>query len=269
MLSQAFRDLTGILRAMPAGQALRWYGHVLLNAPTVMRQRKFYPADNAMSGPVEFLYRGHRVAIDVPPPAPGNAPYFAWLREFYVRDCYLGPFLEKGFRYDRCLDIGCNQGEVARVLSILGGRRNHVVAVDCDDFSQMAMRRQIAGEHPIEFRRAYIGPLPTGWTADGAEVVEMDALLQRFDGGRADFMKLDVEGAEFGILMVRNDWLQRVDNIAMEVHRDAGNPATIIDELRRHGFAVCWKGGHGPKPPEDAEFIYASRNGLLRQPMTA
>lgn len=35
---------------MPKSQALRWYGAVLLNAPTILRERKFYSADHHMHG---------------------------------------------------------------------------------------------------------------------------------------------------------------------------------------------------------------------------
>jgi hypothetical protein len=73
---------------------------------------------------------------------------------------------------------------------------------------------------------------------------------------------MDLEGAEFRIFRDSTRWLERVDNQAMGVHKQAGDPAEIVDRLQAAGFKVKWPSDSGyPTSPPDAGYIYASRIG--------
>jgi hypothetical protein len=100
---------------------------------------------------------------------------------------------------------------------------------------------------------------PAGLAATVAEVMDAHHL------DRIDFLKMDIEGAEFRIFRDSARWLERVDNLAMEVHNHAGDPTEIVDSLRTAGFKVKWLSDSGyPTSPADAGYIYASRIGSLR-----
>jgi hypothetical protein len=76
---------------------------------------------------------------------------------------------------------------------------------------------------------------------------------------------MDIEGAEYSIFADPIPWLGLIDNLAMEVHSEAGNPAVVIECLREHGFDTTWSNDYGfPVDMENAAYIYASRNGQLR-----
>ncbi len=69
-----------------------------------------------------------------------------------------------------------------------------------------------------------------------APAVTIDGLLQRFPGEVADYIKMDIEGAEAEVLRPPLAWASRVKSLSLEVHP----PATIErcrSALAAHGFA--------------------------------
>ena len=78
-----------------------------------------------------------------------------------------------------------------------------------------------------------------GAAAATVQGITLSALLERA-GGEADFLKLDVEGAEYGIFREarRTGALRRVREVAAEYHALAGESvAFLVDVLRESGFA--------------------------------
>jgi hypothetical protein len=76
---------------------------------------------------------------------------------------------------------------------------------------------------------------------------------------------MDIEGAEFRIFRDSTRWLERVDNLAMEIHSHAGDPTEIVDRLRAAGFKVKWLSDSGyATTSRDAGYIYASSTDSLR-----
>ena len=71
-------------------------------------------------------------------------------------------------------------------------------------------------------------------------------------------------GGEFGGLLNNNDFLRRVDNIAMELHPAEGDPRRLAAELQSFGFDLCLTDQFGATAPADrAHYLYASRTGQL------
>jgi FkbM family methyltransferase len=84
----------------------------------------------------------------------------------------------------------------------------------------------------------------SGAARDGADrnhtapAVRVDTLLDRHGISTADYVKMDVEGAEAAILAAAPAWLDRVRSLKVEVHP----PATVESVsalLRERGF-FCW-----------------------------
>ena len=94
----------------------------------------------------------------------------------------------------------------------------------------------------------------------------MSELLTRYGMKSVSFLKMDIEGAEFPVLKCSSPWLGAVENIAMEVHAEAGNPNEIVDLLRSAGFAVTAADSDLHRVGKDglASYVYASRTGTLR-----
>jgi hypothetical protein len=102
------------------------------------------------------------------------------------------------------------------------------------------------------------------YSFDVNHAITVSELMQIYPLDHIDFLKMDIEGAEFSIFRDSSHWLDRVDNLAMEVHNTVGNPDEIIKRLQDKGFRVKWldDGGY-PVQPENAGYIYASKVGSL------
>lgn len=65
--------------------------------------------------------------------------------------------------------------------------------------------------------------------------LSMNDFIQKYNIQKIDFLKIDVEGAEFPIFK-DTSWLDKVNLIAMEVHPDFGNIEEIKFNLTNFGF---------------------------------
>lgn len=71
-----------------------------------------------------------------------------------------------------------------------------------------------------------------------APALRLDALFERYDIARVDYLKMDIEGAEAAILAAPLDWADRVRAIKIEVHA----PATVAwccERLTSAGFTCA------------------------------
>jgi FkbM family methyltransferase len=269
-LKRLLDDIRGTWRSMPAGQALRWYAAVLRHAPAIVRSRKFYAADAAMRGVLRFhvLDKDLTVDVDAINTTAGNG--YAFLREMFVRQIYFREFRQ--LRFDTCLDLGCNTGVVASCLHSLGGPEGRVYGVDPFTYPDSRFRasaaktpgitleqRVLCGES-IRHDAAQLRALCEPYGFDPALAATVGEVIDAHHLDRIDFLKMDIEGAEFRIFRDSTHWLERVDNLAMEVHSHAGDPTEIVDRLQAAGFKVKWLGDSGyATSPRDAGYIYASR----------
>ncbi len=155
------------------------------------------------------------------------------------------------------VDLGANIG----VFTLYGAARSpsgKIISVEPDPTNFQQLRRNVLANKfsNIELVQKAIsnvsGPTrlflvhPTGHTimkSSGAypvitcESLTMDDLMRSYNISHIDFLKIDIEGAEF-LLFDDLHWLESVEQIVMEVHTKFGNPATLIDKLRARGFNV-------------------------------
>jgi FkbM family methyltransferase len=255
---------------MPKSQALRWYGAVLKHAPTVIRERKFYSADHKMSGVLRFHMLGRDFTVDAT--TGSNYPF---LREFFVRQIYFREF--KQLSFDTCLDLGCNIGEVSSFLKQLAGPNGRVVGVDPLTYPGNVVRSAIAtipginihqgvlcGES-IRHDSAALHAMCDPYDFDINLAITVDELRKLYQLDHVNFLKMDIEGAEFNIFRDSVSWLEGVDNLVMEVHNNVGDPTEIIRRLEQEGFRVKWRDDAGyPVRSQDAGYIYASKIGSLK-----
>jgi hypothetical protein len=218
---------------MPKSQALRWYGAVLRHAPTIVRKRKFYSADHDMRGVLRFHLLGRDLEVDVDAINSTAGNGYGFLREFFVRKIYFREF--KRLSFDICLDLGSNTGVVASLLKDLGGPQGKVFGIDPDTYPDNAFRCKVGtvpgiiihrgvlcGEslrHDLVALRAACAP----FGFDSSLAITVEELMKTYGVQHIDFLKMDIEGAEFAIFRDSARWLEGVDNLAMEVHR---RPAT-------------------------------------------
>ena len=101
-------------------------------------------------------------------------------------------------------------------------------------------------------------------TTHGATVrpsdISMPQLMSRYMIDNVEFLKVDIEGAEFGLLAANVDlgWLTRVNQIAIELHPLHGDTRALIQRLMQHGFHVELSDNDGnPLEADAADIAYA------------
>jgi FkbM family methyltransferase len=195
-----------------------------------------------LSRPETVRFRGRTVGG----PDPDR---LAWM----VERIWGGEYDLPGFvprRGDRVADIGANIG----IFSVLAaGRGARVTAIEPHPGNFGWLERNTAG-WPVDCRRAAVlGSVPP----DGeVSLVESDAhtahRVADSGGNRVpavsfadviaegyDLVKLDVEGAEFGIVAdTPLDVLGRVPRLVAEIHHAAGDPHVLRDRLAAAGLVV-------------------------------
>jgi FkbM family methyltransferase len=278
-ISVFWGDVRGIYSACPLSQALKWYSAVLLNFPTILRTRKLYTADRAMTGVMSFSFMGRKFSFDLDG-APADS--FSWLREFFVRDNYFCCFNLEKMTIRNFVDLGCNLGRVSQIVSGLYDDNVKILAVDADDYGHNPVRAHLTGRNINFVQALVVSGAEQSETFDRSKYdsfvkkygegfnnnhqsITGDEIAAYFGGEQLDMVKLDIEGAEFDLILNNNGWLSKVDNLTMEVHREFGGPEMIIFALQNMGFDTGWRDNHNNTAAmEAADFIYASRTGVLK-----
>lgn len=73
---------------------------------------------------------------------------------------------------------------------------------------------------------------------EGVVSLTMWDVLYTFSLEKIDLLKIDIEGAEHELLTINNDWLNKVNNILIEFHKDYKTIFNTLDILAQKGFIV-------------------------------
>jgi len=232
------------LRRVCGGRiATRWLFAVAGTLDSCRREGSLGPADRAMgTGPFPVQLRGARATLR-------GAGAFSGIREIWARDGYLGGgFLSIG-PADFVVDLGANIGNFTN-LALAHGPDVQVVAVEPGLVHNEIFRASVGANGWLDRTRLLrwvVGESPESmaWLfADpqfaGAAVVSPRELLAALGDRPIDFLKCDIEGAEFLLMREADDVLERSKQIAMEIHDDSGERRTILDALDRSGFETMF-----------------------------
>jgi FkbM family methyltransferase len=203
--------------------------------------------------PDEIRFRGRSVSG----PDPGR---LAWMATHIWGGEYDLPGFVPG-RGDRVVDIGANIG----IYSLLAADRGAMVtAIEPHPGNFNWLERNTAG-WAVECRRAAVlGRVPPGGEvtlheapghtahhvagtrageADGESTPVPAISFAELVGEDYDLVKLDVEGAEFGIVAdTPLEVLGKLRRLVAEVHHLAGDPERLRDRLSEAGLAVTLSG---------------------------
>ena len=99
--------------------------------------------------------------------------------------------------------------------------------------------------------------------SDPSRNVSVETIRKQHGIDRFGFVKIDVEGGEID-LFLETEWLAYVDNLAMEVHPNAGDLSLIPVALERYGFTFLCVNQAGERcNVNEGNFVYASIDGSL------
>jgi FkbM family methyltransferase len=239
-LADLLKDANSLRRVCGWAVALRWLGCVAWNGATVFRQGSLQAADKAMgNGP--FRCRLGRAEAQLVGPQ-----VMSGIREIWCRNVYLGGDLDIRDG-DVVVDLGANMGNFS-MLALGHGPNVRVIAVEPNRALNKLMEAQLrlnGWMSRCTIVSGFVGvpsvktkselDSPSGAGAEGCISFErVRALAAR----NVDFLKCDIEGAEFSILKAGLGWIESAGQIAMEVHFDFGSWRNIEAELVGAGFEV-------------------------------
>lgn len=288
-ITYRFRRLVAILSIQ---DSIRYFLMCLAKLPEFVRKRKLdlVLVDETVRRRVRVRYKGFEIVVDclkIDRLLKEEHPTFSGVREMYVKDVYLKPFNLSRIEFRTVVDAGGNCGLFTIFAAKLAEQVIWVEAQESKYHPVLAVLREDNAPPGkiIEVGGLLVGSgdkatLESGVTAPDLcsrsvrEIVglvgrrplfTMRDLIDRHVKDRISFLKMDVEGCEFSVMRDSEDWLQRVDNIAMEVHRDAGDPFEIVQTLERNAFRVVTVDAElRPVPTTQAAYIYGSITGALK-----
>jgi FkbM family methyltransferase len=171
--------------------------------------------------------------------------------ETFVKEFHVPP---EEIRPATVLDLGCNIGLTVAHYEHLWPDAD-IIGVDLDDENCVVARRNCRRARILNVAvaatsgpKTYSGEEAWSFRLDpsGDRTVESRTLDQLTDlfGGGADFVKMDIEGAEWDVVQASGEWPERVGSLLIEIHGNEGRRQAGIDEmmgyLRDKGF-TCRK----------------------------
>jgi FkbM family methyltransferase len=260
MARRAVDDIVSVCRCARPVSAARWLMSFAGHLPECQSTRSMVPADRIWARTGARFRPPGGVVISLP------AAYTAGAREMYCRNVYL----RTGFSMPHTgwvLDLGANRG-LFTVWAALAGAQ--VVAIEAQqgfgpEIERLAAHNGVGDRVHVEIALAG-GRVRAGATAGvvaddkrwattshGAPQrpagLSVPQVMSAYQIRRIGLMKMDIEGGEFAVFSNEEDlsWLDRVDQVVMEVHANFGDAAALVGRLREHGFAADLRDNAGSR----------------------
>jgi len=254
-----YRKLGGVLHTTDFARLLIY---TAICAPSILRDRKLISVDNHMSLDIEVNYRSNKINIpcrkidDILLPTHDHA-VFATIREMIGNDVYLRPFnlIPVG---GNVLDLGANRGVFTTLAKHVMSARM-VVGVE-PVAKYIPVFNILCEANDIDPKTA---PREIAFIASQASEgkITVAHIAEKYGIAKIDFLKCDIEGGEYDIFLSNNEWIDCVQNVAMELHGNSKGNQSISRVLERAGLTVLTTNQFGRAVvAERAEFLYAARD---------
>jgi hypothetical protein len=226
-------DVMSVRQSAAPGSAGAWLGGLVVNLPACVRSRSLRPADQRWACAGARFRTSTGATVQLPP------THTPCAREMYCRNVYLRTGLTN--------DLAAYNGVTRRVHvetamasgATVSGSKVGVVADD---------HRWASSSHGAPTRPAELS-LPD--------------LMYAYRIDRVGLLESDIEGGEFAVFANSNlSWLEKVDQLALEVHPIFGDAVALVGRLEHHGFAVDLRDSDGGRVPPDSdclEYVYCRR----------
>ncbi len=271
----ALAALTPLLSQEPIAPAVRWmtgrYFGLMRDYAEAANQFKLAVADDPSLSHVEFDVEGRVVRLsDVP-----GSPWAAMVLEEFSRGTYHLASLQLA-PGDTVLDIGAHIGGVSIILAVLHPdariiayepasanyaslvqnlAANGITNVTAVQQAVMAERGEMTITWSASATAGSTVGLPAdaraarerrGWSSETVQCVTLDDVFDTHGIARCAWLKLDCEGAEWGIVRT-TDVLSRIDRIAMELHMPMSRQAEGLNACIQDFASHLWR---VPQSPE-------------------
>ena len=181
------------------------------------------------------------------------------------------------------LDLGANRG-LFSVWAALAGAQ--AVAVEAQEGFGPEIRR-LAAHNGVGDRVHVVIALAGGTATAGATAgvladdqrwtatshgapqrpagVSVPQLMSAYQIDRIGLLKMDIEGGEFAVFDSGEDlrWLDRVEQVVMEVHGDFGDAFALVGRFHQHGFDLDLRDNEGTRASVSSgrlDYVYCRRS---------
>lgn len=274
MARRAVDDVVSVCRNASPTTAARWLTSLMVHLPECAGSRSLRAADRTWARSGASFRTSTGAVVSLP------AAYTPGAREMYCRDVYLRSGLTmptSGW----VIDLGANCGLFAVWAALTGAR---VVAVEAQqgfaaEIEHLAAHNGVAELIHVE------AVMASGVTASGAAVgvvaddqrwstashsaparpadVSVPELMSKYQIDRVGLLKVDIEGGEFAVFADCDlRWLEQVDQLALELHLDYGDAASLVEKIGHLGFNVDLRdndGNHVAISSPGLEYAYCTR----------
>jgi FkbM family methyltransferase len=244
MFVKVLREVSRITRFAGVRVTLRYLYAMAQHHREIVQTGRLTAADLEMSRH-DYAVRVLKTTVLIP----GNC--FGLARELYGKQPY---FRQKGFRIrpgDIVVDLGANCGLFSIPASKIGAR---VFAIEAqsgfvEDFQEIARRNNVADRIFVElgivsgkrgaFSDARVLESSSRWEGKQPPALSVKEIVDKYHLPRVDFLKVDIEGSEFGLFGEDSAILTRIGRVAMEVHLDYGSVSEVVEPLKIAGFETA------------------------------
>jgi hypothetical protein len=265
-----FAEYSELAKVLGPGDFLSLVRATILNAPNILRTRKLTALDAAMSRNMTVRFGNSRLVvpladIDRALAERNDNPTFGNVREIYARNCYMQHLRLKGPQR-AVLDLGANRG-IFSLLALVALNAEIVVGVEPTQHYLSVFKLLLEANHRDPDRAPRYTKFiasPSGERQDPDHCVSIQTIFREQNVDRFNLVKIDIEGHEKTVFS-EPEWLDRVDNITMELHPQVvGDLSLIPRALERYGFEYSLTDQAGkPANIDSATFLFASRTGAL------
>lgn len=236
-------EIVNVWRICEVKVALVYTLHAIVSIPRLLLSKSLASIDAKMVDRLCTFKINSKERVKLKIDQPGNN--FGLAREIYGRQVYFAKAKRKIAQGDRVVDLGANVGVFSLLAAKLGAR---VIAVEAtathvDNLRYHALLNQC--EHKIASYQGVVGSRSGVYAQIGnnfstGKMQELDLTNILIEQGiqSINFLKLDIEGSEFDLFLSRPAWLNKVEQISMEIHPSFGVVSDLVAVLEEVGFEV-------------------------------
>ncbi len=269
MLFQKILDNIGLKAARLLGikQYINMLFQFIGRIPTILKEKNLVALDKRMSNYVLSIdFNNYHYLIDLPyidnQIIEGSFAY-GGVREIFIRNCYFRHHDIDFSKIKTVIDLGGNRGLFSTFCAAFASKiiviepnpvYNEVIAVNINNVNPQLK--------PVIINK-FVGGKGLVQRANESNI-SFDQIITEHVIGIIDFLKIDIEGSEFGLF---EDGLpfDKIRYLSLEVHRDYGDPEILVRILKDNGFNVIASTANFKRTASknEIDYIYAQNIALL------
>jgi len=231
---QFIEEWCNVVRLLPRKELVRWHWCLVAAAREVFRSRSLGAVDRMFGDRFRIRSSGGLFTV--------SGASLGVFREIFGRECYVTR--DEIQSAQTIIDLGANCGAFS-LFALTHAPRARVIAVEAQPaFAEVAKTNLETNGFTGRFRMmcGFVGAVESEWARSFSAAHPDVLLLQPSDWmpgeGEVDFLKCDIEGAEYALFGGDVSWLRRVRRIALEYHGDWPSGNRLGERIRQLGFEI-------------------------------